>query len=263
VNDVFAFLISGPGINGVNNLARIPNTDDPVTVDHINQYKNSHYFIENKLWIPSNYEYFRYNDWAGELSYTYQFDGFTTILTAKCAVEPFSRYHIKIAIADVGDDIYDSGVFLEAGSFKSFGITRWKDTFIDKLTEELKIIDDIKIINDSNDVRILADVNFTFDSYQIPQKYHDFLDIIVKTMINYPTKTIIIEGHTDDLGSDDYNFRLSYQRAEAITNYLINSGISKYRINFKGHGNTKPMSTNITEKGRSINRRVEFSFIDN
>jgi len=262
VNDVFAFFISGPGIQGIKNLAVLPNSIEPITVDHINNKKNSNYYIENKLWIPSNYEYFKYNQWAGELSYNYTFDGFTTLLTARCDVEPLMKYHIKIAIADVGDDIYDSGVFLEAGSFQSYGILKWTDTFKSKLTEELNEFAGIKILQDSIEIKILADVNFLFDSYEIPEESYPFLEKIVHLLIAYPSQMLQINGHTDDLGSDDYNYKLSYQRAETIAKFLEMKGISKYRINYKGYGNSKPLVTNKTADGRSTNRRVEFLFLN-
>lgn len=262
VNDVFAFFISGPGIDGVKNLAVLPETQIPVSVDNINFRRNANYYIENKLWIPKNYEYFKYNQWAGELAYSYTLDGFTTILTAKTKVEPMMKYHIKIAIADVGDDIYDSGVFLEAGSFQSYGKIKWMETFTSRLTEELIEVPGIKISSDSTEVMITADINFLFDSYEIPGESYNLLNSLVKLMNKYPTQRIQINGHTDDLGSDDYNNELSFKRAEVIANYLNQYGVSKFRINYKGFGNSKPIATNITTEGRSKNRRVEFIFLN-
>jgi hypothetical protein len=98
-NDVFAFFISGPGIAGKQNLALIPGTAIPVTVDNINDRRNSGYYVDN----------------AG--GKTIQYDGFTTVLTASATVIPCQTYHLKLAIADVGDHLLDSGVFLKSGSF--------------------------------------------------------------------------------------------------------------------------------------------------
>jgi outer membrane protein OmpA-like peptidoglycan-associated protein len=260
VNDVFAFFISGPGIEGIKNLAVLESSNDPVTVDNINNRKNSSFYIDNKLWIPSNYDYFTENQWAGELSYTYTFDGFTSILRAKCNVEPLMRYHIKIAIADVGDDIYDSGVFLEAGSFQSYGEVKWSDSFESKIVEEMTEIQGIKIINDSSEIRVVTDINFLFDSYEIPTDSYILLEKITNILSIYSLHKIQICGHTDDLGSDDYNNKLSFQRAEAIAKFLETKGISKYRINYKGYGNSRPIVSNVTSNGRAKNRRVEFVF---
>ncbi len=102
-NDVFGFFISGPGITGTQNMALIPNTTTPVTINNVNNNKNSVYYFDNE----------------NPTGKTVQFDGFTTVLEAKMDVIPCETYHIKIAVADAGDDALDSGVFLEAGSFAS------------------------------------------------------------------------------------------------------------------------------------------------
>lgn len=112
VNDLFGFFISGPGIVGSQNLAVVPGTSIPVSINTINNgvpmgndpncnLGNTGYFVDNTLVIST----------------TVQYDGFTTILTAEANVIPCETYHIRLAIADGGDGIYDSGVFLEAGSF--------------------------------------------------------------------------------------------------------------------------------------------------
>ena len=109
-NDVFAFWISGPGINGSQNIALIPNTNTPVTIDNVNANSNSSYFVSNGDGnsAPQNSD-----------NTVVQYDGFTTVLTATANVQCGNTYHIRIAICDVGDGVYDSGVFLEAQSFTS------------------------------------------------------------------------------------------------------------------------------------------------
>ncbi|MES2591278.1 MAG: choice-of-anchor L domain-containing protein [Bacteroidota bacterium] len=111
VNDAFGFFISGPGITGPysnnsKNIAIIPGTTTPVTIDDVNDNLNGIYYFDNES--P-----------AGQ---TIQYDGFTVPLTAVSAVQCGQTYHIKIAIADAGDASWDSGVFLEAGSFSSQGV---------------------------------------------------------------------------------------------------------------------------------------------
>ena len=113
-NDVFAFLISGPGIsgpyaspaafpNGAINIAEVPNSNPslPITVSTINDTLNSQYY---------NY------DTLGQVC---AFNGFTDVFTAQAVVTACETYHIKLAIADGSDGVYDSGVFFEAGSFNS------------------------------------------------------------------------------------------------------------------------------------------------
>ena len=74
---------------------------------------------------------------------------------------------------------------------------------------------------------------------------------------------IEIAGHTDNIGSDDANMKLSDERANTVRSYLIAKGISESRITAKGYGETKPVATNDTDQGRRINRRVEFTIRKN
>ena len=67
-----------------------------------------------------------------------------------------------------------------------------------------------------------------------------------------------IEGHTDNVGSESYNYKLSNNRAKAVYDYLINNGVSAKRMTFKGFGANKPITSNNTEEGRAINRRTAF-----
>ncbi|MFH2094344.1 MAG: choice-of-anchor L domain-containing protein, partial [Bacteroidota bacterium] len=104
-NDAFGFFISGPNPGGGNytnqNIAIIPGTSLPVTIDNVNAGSYSQYYVDN----------------SGGTQCTY--DAFTTILTATCNVTPCQTYHIKIAVGDAGDSAYDSAVFLEANSFST------------------------------------------------------------------------------------------------------------------------------------------------
>ncbi len=117
VNDAFGFFISGPGITGPfsnnsKNIALIPLTTIPVTINTVNcgNPYNCATSCENCQFFVSNNQGFT------------EYDAFTTVLTAWSNVIPCETYHIKLAIGDGGDDIYDSGVFLEANSFSSVGI---------------------------------------------------------------------------------------------------------------------------------------------
>ncbi|MBL7964807.1 MAG: choice-of-anchor L domain-containing protein [Flavobacteriales bacterium] len=114
-NDVFGFFLSGPGISGpysggAINIALVPGTTMPVTIDNVNNVVNSTYYNING--DGSNAPY-------NSSAFYIQFDGFTKVLTAKALVQCGQTYHIKIAVADAGDMVLDSGVFIEAGSFSS------------------------------------------------------------------------------------------------------------------------------------------------
>jgi hypothetical protein len=103
--DAFAIFISGPGISGTQNIARLSN-GFPVTVNNVNPSTNPSSFVNNGNGSQAPY----YSSDA-----YLQFDGLTVPLTAKSAVIPNQTYHIEIAIADGGDDTYDSGAFIEEG----------------------------------------------------------------------------------------------------------------------------------------------------
>lgn len=110
-NDVFAFLISGPGIMGEENVALIPGTTTPVSINTINDEDFSQFYIDN-------------GDEEGETGgATVNYNGFTTVLTATAIVQACETYRIRLAIADGGDGTIDSAVFLEAGSFSSPSIS--------------------------------------------------------------------------------------------------------------------------------------------
>ena len=77
-------------------------------------------------------------------------------------------------------------------------------------------------------------------------------------MREYPQLEIEIVGHTDNVGRESTNYKLSYDRARAVAQYLIDEGISSSRITHQGQGSKQPIDDNSTEKGREKNRRVEF-----
>lgn len=116
VNDVFGFFISGPGINGPysnnsENIAVVPGTNTPVSINTINNGTTNTGPCDNCGYFVNNTEN------------SIQYDAFTTVLTAQAVVTPCQTYHIKLAIADGLDDVYDSGVFLGFNSFSSNSIS--------------------------------------------------------------------------------------------------------------------------------------------
>ena len=120
-NDVFAFFISGPGISGSYNMARVPGTNIPVTINSINNGVPGTEGIIDSCTImgPGSPFTMWYNDNASGTTLTHR--GMTKVLRAMHVVTPCLTYHLRIAIADAGNAKYDSGVFLEAGSLKAGG----------------------------------------------------------------------------------------------------------------------------------------------
>lgn len=117
-NDAFAFFISGPGITGLKNIALVPGTAIPVSIFNVNDVPGGT--------CPNNTLY--YTDNRFNTFFTH--DGHTRVLTALERVQPCQVYHLKLVISDVGDDAFDSGVFLQARSLSSNinGITNLTQT---------------------------------------------------------------------------------------------------------------------------------------
>jgi len=118
-NDAFAFFISGPGIPALKNIALIPNTNTPVSIFNVNDVIGST--------CPNNMAYFTNN--ISNKFFTH--DGHTVMLTAMEQVQPCQTYHLKLVIADVGDGLFDSGVFLQAKSLSSNAISLSNNTQVD------------------------------------------------------------------------------------------------------------------------------------
>lgn len=108
----------------------------------------------------------------------------------------------------------------------------------------------------------LHNIYFAFNSADILSSSQKVLDEFIVFLNDHPTMTISIEGHTDNVGSDEFNLILSENRAKAVYNYLVNNGIDADRLQYKGFGKTTPIATNETEEGRAMNRRTEFVILN-
>ena len=106
-------------------------------------------------------------------------------------------------------------------------------------------------------------VNFDFNSANLTTLAKTNLDKLVTVLKNNPDTNINIYGHTDSIGSDAVNLRISAQRAAAVKNYFVANGISASRIFTEGLGKSSPIASNDTDAGRAKNRRVEFAITAN
>lgn len=98
---------------------------------------------------------------------------------------------------------------------------------------------------------------FVTGSYRLAAKSFKGLDEVVKILNDNPDMKLAIDGHTDNVGKDDFNQTLSENRANAVKQYFISKGISESRIAAAGYGETMPIADNKTAAGRQKNRRVE------
>ena len=106
-------------------------------------------------------------------------------------------------------------------------------------------------------------VYFDFDKSEITSNSKLALDKLVQIFNEYPETNILVEGHTDDKGSDTYNLALSQRRAEAVGNYLKTHSISPSRLTINWYGEAQPKVENTSDINRAENRRVEFAITAN
>ena len=222
----------------------------------------------------------------------FQYDGITKKLVAQTFVEPYKKYHLKIIIADVTDNIYDSGVFLEQGSFATKKDNK-QPGFIDypDLSKQIDvkrilsgekledILPQIKKEGNSNNQIITSNtekenaiitknniqnvvIYFDFDEYEI--KDSEVLKIknaaqTFATLGNDYKMEII--GHTDNKGNLGYNMNLSEKRSKSVMECLqsINTKTKNTAVSNKAY--LIPAVSNETDEGRAMNRRVEIRFI--
>ena len=107
-------------------------------------------------------------------------------------------------------------------------------------------------------VTIILNVEFDTNMSVVKDKYRNEIKKVADFMKTYPNTTAVIEGHTDNVFTAEYNQKLSQARADSVRQYLIsNFGIKASRLTSVGYGLTKPIASNDTEEGRQKNRRVQ------
>ena len=109
----------------------------------------------------------------------------------------------------------------------------------------------------------LNNVFFDFDKWDLRPESFVELERVVKLLQDNPAIEIEMSAHTDSYGSDDYNFKLSDNRARSVMEYIISKGITQSRIISHGYGETVPVVANDTPENRQLNRRVEFKILKN
>lgn len=254
VNDVFAFFIEGPGYDTLYNIAKLPTTGEPITVDHVNAERNSEFYIENKPWRG-----YSIDNPGTSLASVFQFDGMTTLLEAKAKIQPYTAYKLTLAIADVGDNIYDSGVFIKSRSLKSAGKLQPIGPYLkSEIEKRMHLIGASRVRVNNDTVGFDKTIHFDFNSYEVLSEDTTSLNEVAKLLAQFFDARLKLIGHTDDVGSDEYNMDLSRMRARSVANYLNMRGIDDSRIITEGRGKRQPVTREQTDAARRKNRRVEF-----
>ncbi|GMN05147.1 OmpA family protein [Croceitalea sp. MTPC5] len=122
---------------------------------------------------------------------------------------------------------------------------------------------EVKRVGEGINVTFTQDAGVFFDTNKSDVKGEsaNTLNKLAGIFKEYPNSNILVEGHTDSAGSDEYNWTLSQQRAESVSDYLMAQGISANRFTTKWYGETQPKESNETAAGKAANRRVELAII--
>lgn len=122
---------------------------------------------------------------------------------------------------------------------------------------------EVKRVGEGINVTFNEDAGVYFDTNKSDVKGTSAttLDKLAGIFKEYPKSIILVEGHTDSAGPEEYNMNLSKQRAESVTNYLVSKGISAGRFTTKWYGEAQPRATNETSEGKAKNRRVELAIV--
>jgi len=249
VSDIFAFFVEDTAVNSKINIAVLPDSDIPITIDLINDHVNPEYYINNtpERYNPNKTASMRYMENRNLLC----FDGFTKQIHTGLKLKPYYPYRFKMAIADVGDQRFDSWILLKANSFASAGQT--KNPTQNDISCYLKFIkqDNIKVDTSNKKIKISSPVYFNYNSSEIRSESFDILKQVL-TVVKNSVYNLDILGFADKKGTSEYNLKLSQQRADAIKKYLIGQGIDEKRLNAVGKGEID-IDDNMNEA-----RKVEF-----
>ncbi len=145
------------------------------------------------------------------------------------------------------------------GGVTGGGVGAYMDYQEKKLRERLAGVG-VGIRKEANGtIHLIMPGNITFPTAQssIKADFYPVLDAVADVLKEYNKTSITVAGFTDNVGRDDYNLKLSQDRANSVANYLTNRGVASGRVNSVGYGKANPIADNSNENGRSQNRRVE------
>lgn len=141
-------------------------------------------------------------------------------------------------------------------------IGRQMDKQAEELEDELEGAE-VDRVGEGIAVRFDNSLMFDFDSASLRSNARSELTKLADNLREYPNTDLVIVGHTDSVGSDDYNMNLSQQRANAARDYLIAQNVSPSRVTTVGKGEREPVESNDSDAGRQQNRRVEVAIYAN
>ena len=160
---------------------------------------------------------------------------------------------------DTEGTLWGAAIGAAVGGLGGAGIGKMMDNQEKEMREVLAASEAAAIRREGNllAVTFKGDVTFDTDSTVVKPGLYAEIDRVAGVLTRYPETLIRVEGHTDSVGTDEYNMDLSFRRANSVRDLLVQRGINIRRIETVGFGETKPVATNATEAGRQLNRRVE------
>ena len=148
------------------------------------------------------------------------------------------------------------------GAAAGGGIGHYQDKQEAKLRQELQGTG-VDVVRQGDNIMLdmPSGITFAFNSSDVNSQFYPVLDKVAATLNEYNQTTINVAGHTDSVGSDSYNQKLSEQRASSVARYLQSRGVANQRLQTTGYGESRPVDSNETESGRANNRRVEITLV--
>ncbi len=135
-----------------------------------------------------------------------------------------------------------------------------RDGIIDEKDKCLHTLSDVEVDSEGCAKNFTLNINFAYDSDVITAKKKEDIEALATYLQNNPQYNVTIIGHTDSIGNDIYNLKLSKRRAESLKKALINLGVAQNRMTISGRGEYSPIASNETKDGRNKNRRLELTF---
>lgn len=259
VNDVFGFFIQEIGGRGLRplNIARLPETNQKVTIDNVNHRRNEEYFLRSDYLSAHDNAFWEQNKAMMMRARIFEYDGFTIPLKAVAKLKQGKKYHLKMAIADVGDRYFDSAVLIKAKSLSSKGprIEKADSIVMEEVKKSMKFTEQDAFDENLN---FSLQINFDVNDATILEESLAPLNQLVALMNQMNSLKVDLIGHTDSDGDTQSNQLLSTKRAETVKAYLQSKGINAERLSSTGKGELSPIESNETISGKAMNRRVEF-----
>ena len=160
--------------------------------------------------------------------------------------------------AKAGNTAVGAIVGAAVGGAAGAAIGRYMDKQAEEMREDLKGAK-IERVGEGIKITFESGILFNIDSDKLKPAAKDNIQNLAKILKKYKDTNVLIEGHTDNTGADEYNQGLSQRRAASVSSYVTGLGVTSDRLTETGYGESQPVADNSTEHGRSLNRRVEIA----